>query len=507
MSTVKNQIDFDKFNEYVNNELKLSPNAGLAVSVISDKGVLFEKGFGYRDIPNKKPFSPETIFPIASHTKSFTATAIAMLVDDGIITWDTPIRDLIPEFRLNDLFASERCNLRDLLSHTTGLPHHQFVYMNGEWKYKDIFKRLPYLKPVYDFRVQHKYSNLNFIAATRLVEELSGKNYFDFITERIFKPLKMNDTNFSITEVFEKENFTYGYKESEDDYILEKYLDLKMGSAGAGSINSNLVDLCKWIQFHLNKGKIADKQIISKKILNDLYTMQKLDRNPLEILFPGKNYIRNYGFALGWWVFDYRGVKINQHYGTGPGIMFNGGFLPDNNLGFVIFSNTSGSNLPIYLNFHLVDQLLGLDIVKWGDEIRSWEAKQEEMVTKKNLEEDKVKKELIKPSHPLEDFVGIYQHPGYGKLEFSLKNNQLSASYGKDSKVSIDHFNYDVFIIKIEHLGGFGISKFVTFRADFQGKITHLEIDAEPLLKPTIFEKIAWVIFSLLFFIFHIFLS
>ncbi len=491
MTEVNNQIDFEKFNEYINNELKLSPNAGLAISVVSDKGALFKEGFGYRDVSNKKPFTTETIFPIASHTKSFTATALAMLVDDGKITWETPIRDVVSEFRLYDLFASERCNLRDLLSHTTGLPHHQFVYMNGEWNYKDVLKQLPHLKPVYGFRKQHKYSNLNFITATKLVEELSGKNYFDFITERIFKPLGMNNTNFSITEVFKQENFTYGYKETDNGYILEEYLDLKMGSAGAGSINSNLDDLSKWIQFHLNKGKVSNKELISEKTLNELYIMQKLDKNPLEVFFPEKNYVQNYGFALGWWTLNYRGVKMNQHYGTGPGILFNGGFLRENNLGYIIFSNTSGSDLPFYLNFYLVDQLLGLDVAKWGDEIREFVIKQNEAIAKKNLEESKAKKqEIMKPSHPLDDFIGVYQHPGYGELEFSLKNNQLLASYGKGSKVSIEHYNYDTFIIKIEHLGGFGVPKFVTFRADFHGKISHLEIDAEPLREPTNFDKI-----------------
>ncbi|HUT82419.1 MAG TPA: serine hydrolase [Candidatus Bathyarchaeia archaeon] len=486
-----NQINFDNFKDYIKGEIKQSHNASLAISIVSDKEVLFEEGFGFRDIPNKKPFTAETVFPIGSHTKSFTATALAMLVDDGIIDWNTPIKDVISQFRLNDLFSNERCTLRDLLSHTTGLPHHQFVYMNGEWSYKDVFNRLPHLKSVYDFRTQHKYSNLNYIIATKIIEELSGQVYFDFMNERIFKPLGMKNTFFSIADVFKTDNFTYGYKETEDGFLLEEYLDLKMISAGAGSINSNLKDLGKWIQFHVNKGKIADKQLISEKTLSNLYVMQKLDRNPLGVFFPEKNYIRNYGFALGWWTIDYRGMKMNQHYGTGPGLLFNGGFLPDNNIGYVIFSNTSGSDLPFYLNFFIVDQLLGLDVVQWGDELRAFEIKQNEMMVKNKLElEETQEMKTVNPSHPLEDFIGVYMHPGYGKLEFSLINNKLHASYGKGSKVSIEHYNYDTFIIKIEHLGDFGVSKFVTFRADFHGKITHIEIDAEPLLKSTIFEKI-----------------
>ncbi|MGC9779050.1 MAG: beta-lactamase family protein [Candidatus Heimdallarchaeota archaeon] len=194
-----NDINFEKFRKYANEQIDLFKNAGIAVSFVSSNEVLFEEGFGYRNVPEKLPFTTKTLFPLGSHTKSFTATAIAMLVDRDLLDWDTPIRNYIPKFRLESPYASEKVTIRDVLSHTTGLPHHQFTFMNTEWNYKEIFKRLPHLKPVFEFRTKHKYSNLNYyFIATKIIEELTGKNYFSFMKDKFLKPLGMKNTNFSV---------------------------------------------------------------------------------------------------------------------------------------------------------------------------------------------------------------------------------------------------------------------------------------------------------------------
>lgn len=486
---MKKELDFELFSEYTKKHVALFNDAGIAVSFVSDKEVLFEEGFGFRDVKNKLLFTAKTLFPLGSHTKSFTATAIAMLVDDGILDWDTPIRNYIPEFKMKDSNVTEKITLRDILSHTTGLPHHQFAYMNSDWTYKDVFKRLPYLGFIHEFRTIHKYANLNYFIAAKIVEDLSKQDYFSFIEKRIFTPLGMKDTNFSITESLKSDDYSKGYRRIDDDFIEEFYPDLKYVAAGTGNINSCLKDMNKWIQFHLNRGKVKDKELISAKVLSELYQTQRIDRNPFSIITPGENYVQNYGFALGWWAIDYRGVRINQHLGTGPGIIFNGGFMLDENIGYAIFSNTSGSNLPFFLNYHIADQILDFEPVNWGLKLKEFEEKQAQAMAKREDRKDPQKKNT-KPTHPLEDYVGIYHHPGYGELEFYLEKNALKAKFGKDSNLDTSYYHYDTFTIAIKHLGGFGVTKYITFRDNFLGEITHLEIDAEPLLKPAIFEKI-----------------
>ncbi len=487
---MKKELDFELFSEYTSKNLGLFNNAGLVISVVSDKEILYEKGFGFRDIENKLPFTSKTLFPLGSHTKSFTATAIAMLVDNGKLNWDEPIRNYISDFKMKNPYVTERITIRDVLSHTTGLPHHQFTFMNSDWIYKDIFKRLPYLEQSHEFRTIHKYSNLNFFIATKIVEDLSEQDYFSFIKNEIFIPLGMKKTNFSITDSFKSNDFTFGYRISDDGFIKEIYPDLKFIATGAGNLNSCLEDMNKWLQFHLNYGKVNGKELISENVLRELYKTQRIDNNPFALISPNENYVQNYGFALGWWAIDYRGTKIIQHPGTGPGLIFNGGFMPKEKIGYAIFANTSGSDLPFILNFHIADQILGFEPYDWGDKLKEFEDMQTKAMAKKKNSQDDLQKKETKLSHPLEDYVGIYYHPGYGELEFYLEKNSLKAKYGKELNVETNHYHYETVTIKIIHLGGFGVTKFVTFRDNFQGEITHLEINAEPSVKPSIFEKI-----------------
>jgi len=481
-----NTLDVDALRKTIEKDLQILKNAGSAYSIVSSDSILFEKGFGFRNLAEKLPFTPKTIFPLGSHTKMFTAHAIAMLVDQGKLAWDTPLKDFIPQFKMIDSFASEKMTLIDLLSHTTGLPHHQVMYMNAEWSYEQVFEKLPYLESFTEFRKQFKYANLNFMIATKIIEDISGENYFKFMERNIFKPLGMKSTNFSVDETFKTDDYSLGYRITDDGFGEEEYPDIKIQ---AGSMNSNLEDMNKWMQFLLNKGKIKDKQLISEKTLSKLYTAQRLDNNPFAMIIPDKNYIQSYGFALGCWNLNYRGTTIIQHYGTGPGITFNGGFMPELDIGFVLFSNTSGSDMPFIVNFHIADQILGLDVVDWGGKIKEFSEKMAQMQAERSSQMKDPQKQKTKPSRPLNEFVGVYTHPGYGDLEFSFEDSKLKVNYGKGSDVEVTHYHFDTFTLNIKTLGGFGTKKLVSFRDNFQGEITHLEMDAEPMVKPTRFEK------------------
>jgi len=483
------ELNFTDFRDYTNEQLEFMNNAGLAVSVFTSDKVLFEEGFGYRDIAKKLPITSETIFPIASHSKSFTSTAIAILVDDGLLDWDTPVRSYYPKFKLNDRMASEKATIRDILSHTTGLPNHQFMVMNSDWTYKEIVNRLPYLEPIYDFRTKFHYCNLHYILASYLIEELSGKPFFTFVRDRILKPLKMDNTNFSIKEMNKSTNKTKGYNFTNNGFEEQEYLELKNIAAGAGCINSCLDDMHKWIQFHLNKGKVNGKQLISEEKLRELYVVQRLNQNDLYMqIIPDKNYVQASGYGLGWSSIFYRGGKIIQHYGGGLGVACNAGFLPQQDVGYVIFSNTTGSTTPAYLNVLLADQILGLDIVNWGVKIKEMWVKMNQAMKMRREEANKLQSTKTKPSHPLKDYIGVYKHPAYGKLEFSLEENQLKASYGNASKLPVEHYNFDSFKMRID---SFKETKNILFKTNFQGEISSLEINAEPALKPAVFEKIS----------------
>ncbi|NHJ85017.1 MAG: serine hydrolase [Asgard group archaeon] len=483
------KIDFTIFDNYANTLLQKLKNVGLGISFVSKDKVLYSKGLGLRNIADNLPFTENTLFPLGSHTKSFTATAIALLIHEGLLNWDIPIREYIPKFRVKDQYLTEKMTVRDLLSHTTGYPHHQLMYMSSEWRYDKILERIPYLEFSHEYRTIFKYANINYIIATKIIEELTGENYFDFIKKRFLNPLGMKNTNFSITESFKTDDYTKGYRLTNDGVEEEFYPDIKYLAGGAGSVNSTLIDMGKWIQFHLNKGSIKGKEIISPKTLNELYSTQRMDQNPFTMLSKGEDYVQCYGYAHGFWTLVYRGLKIIQHYGTGPGIIFNGGFMPNDDIGFVLYSNTSGSDIPFILNFHVADQLLDNDPIDWGLLITEFEEMQKQSQQNRKPESKEEKEPTKPPSHPLEAFAGIYKHPAYGSFEFIAEKDKLRAFFGKNSEVEINHSNYNTFIVSITTLGGFGASYNVLFRADFNGEITHLEINAERAIKPVTFEK------------------
>jgi len=485
---LKEDFDADFIKKTIENDLEILKNAGLAISLVSNEEVLFEEGFGFRNVIKKLPFTAKTLFPLGSYTKMITAHAIALLVDQGKMDWDTPIKDYIPTFKLKNQFATDNMNLVDLLSHATGLPHHQAMYMNTNWSYKQVFEKLPYLDFFAEFRGQFKYANLNYMIATKIVEDISEYDYFDFIKQQLFKPIGMKSTTFSVNEMKKTADNSLGYRLSESGFELEDYPDIKIQAAGAGSINSNLEDMNKWIQFLLNKGQVIDKQLISEKTLNKLYSIQREDKDPFAMIIPEQNYVKKYDFGLGCWIINYRGTPIIQHYGTGPGITFNGGFMPELNVGFVIFSNTSGSNMPFIANFHVADQMLGLDFVDWSSRIKEFSDKMAQTRSEKTIEAQDTQEVISQPSHHLDEFKGIYSHPGYGNIEFFIENDELKAYYGKNSDVDVTHYEFDTFTLVIKALGG-SFKKHITFRYNFQGEITHLVMDAEPLVKPARFDK------------------
>jgi CubicO group peptidase (beta-lactamase class C family) len=170
---------------------------GLALAVVADGEVLDARGYGYADLEQKRPVTPDTTFAIGSCTKAFTTTALAMLVERGALDWDRPVRDYLPGFRMLDEVVGARVTARDLACHRTGLPSHDPVWYGAGVSRHELVKRLAYLAPTRDFRSAYQYNNLMYIAAGVLVEAISGMTWEDFTRRRILEPLGMHRSSFS----------------------------------------------------------------------------------------------------------------------------------------------------------------------------------------------------------------------------------------------------------------------------------------------------------------------
>ena len=244
-----------------------APGVGVGI-VVNDK-LVFAKGYGFRDYEKKLPYTPGTMSPIASNTKLFTAIAAGMLVEEGKLSWDKPVRESVPGIRFFNDQLNTTVTLRDMLSHRTGITRHDTIWYKSDFTRKQLFEKLVYLEPQEPMRQTFLYNNLMFAAAGYLIELQSGKTWEEFVKERILIPLKMDSTSYSIADMLKRPEFGVGFTERRDSfeiYRIPYYEDIS-GVAPCGAIVSNIEDISHWLIALMNQGKYDGKQVLPAEVL------------------------------------------------------------------------------------------------------------------------------------------------------------------------------------------------------------------------------------------------
>ncbi|GHO59107.1 serine hydrolase [Ktedonobacter robiniae] len=471
----------EEFTTFVHQMLKEWQVQGTAIAIVRDGQVIFQQGFGKRDTKHDLDVTPQTLFPIASCSKAFTTAALAILADEGRLDWDTPIRTYIPTFRLADPFASERLTARDLVSHRSGLPRHDLAWYNSTASRKELFERLPYLEPTKDFRTLWQYQNLMYMAAGYLIEQITGQTWEEFVRVRIFEPLGMRQSNFSIVETSEQaENFSHPYKESKSEVNEIAFYGAQGAIGPAGAIVSNIEELSNWLQLHLNKGLYNDQRILSESQVTQLHAPQ--------MVIPG---IDNYperpfaSYALGWFVQPYRGYPMIHHGGNIDGFSSLVSLFPGQNIGIAVLTNMSGSPVPTLLTYAAFEHLMGLERVDWH--ARAQKTREEFKAAEQQGQEQDADERIpdTQPSHRLEAYVGTYTHPGYGTFGVTLEGEELYAEFNQ-MKAPLKHYHYDIFSLEIER---FDINLKASFQGTVRGDIDTLIVPLEPTANDIVFKR------------------
>lgn len=467
-------FDFAQFEKFVHKVMDQWKVPGVAIGVIKGKKLIYARGFGYRDLKRKLPVTHDTLFAIGSCTKAFTATAAGILVDEGKLEWDKPIIEYLPNFRLYNDYATTHTTLRDLLTHRTGLPRHDLVWYGASLTREQLYERLRYLKPSKDFRQLWQYQNLMFMTAGYLIEKITGKSWEDFVHKRILQPLKMSRTNFSVEVSKKDSNAALPYREEKGR--LKRIVFRNIDAMGpAGSINSTIKDMANWIILQLNKGLFRGKRIISKTTLKEIHTPQMIiprERKYKELFYSS--------YAMGWAVTAYRGHLILLHGGSIDGFVAMVSFMPDDNLGVIVFVNKSRSPVTSIFTYALYDRLLGYKPAPWNE--RFWKEYEEAKKAKKKAQ---ICKTGTYPSHPLRDYEGEYEHPAYGVVKLKVKNGKLVLTF-HDYELPLKHCHYDIFIAEKEVLTGRIKVSFFTNKA---GRIDRIAIPLEPKVEDIIFRR------------------
>ncbi|UCE39919.1 MAG: serine hydrolase [Candidatus Aminicenantes bacterium] len=452
---------------------------GLAISIVQDGRLVYSKGFGFRNIEKNLSVTPQTLFAIGSCTKAFTAVTMGILVDEGKLEWSKPLTGYLPTFKLKDKFATERMTPRDLVCHRSGLPRHDAMWYNSSATRKELFKRLQYLEPSEDFRTTFQYQNLMFMTAGYLVGQITGTSWERFVQNRIFLPLGMTNSNFSVNDSQRAQDFALPYMEKDDKITEIPFRNIDT-IGPAGSINSNVTDMTNWLLLNLNKGKIGDQQVISESSLGEIHSPQMISSKSYEY---DESFYSMYG--MGWGISSYRGHLRLTHGGGIDGFTAQVSLLPRDSIGMVILTNMSGTVLPTIISYYVADRLLNLDQIDWNSRIKKQVEEGEKEAEKAKKDKDKDRKLNTKPSHPLKDYAGNYDHPGYGAISILITNDQMTAEY---NSIPFDarHYHYDVFEFNNEMMDE---ALKVSFLNDLKGNIRNLSIQLEDAVEPIVFTK------------------
>ena len=473
------KVDLEGFEKFVTKTMEEWKVPGLGISIVKDGKVIFSKGFGFRDVKKGLKVTPKTLFAIGSCSKAFTAVTMGILVDEGKLDWDKPVREYLPSFKLKDPFATEGMTPRDLVCHRSGLPRHDSMWYGSSATRKELFDRLQYLEPSRDFRTTYQYQNLMFMTAGYMVGKIAGTTWEKFVLDRIFGPLGMNDSNFSVEDSKKAPDFALPYMEKEDKVIEIPFRNIDTVGP-AGSINSNVIDMADWLLLNLEKGKFGEKQIISEESLREIHSPQMISSKSYKY---DESFYSTYG--MGWGITSYRGHLMLSHGGGIDGFTARVTFMPRDNIGMVIFTNMSGTPLPVIVAYNAYDRLLGLDQIPWNKRIKDQRDKAKEEAEKAKKEKDKDRKLNTKPSHPLGDYAGDYEHPGYGVVAIKKEGDRLKGVFNSIS-FDVKHYHYDIFEMSNEFLD---MTQKVSFFTDNKGNISSLSVQLEDSVEAIVFTK------------------
>jgi len=465
----------DQIDSLVNYALSKFNVAGAAVGVVKDGKIVHLKGYGVKSKATGEPVDVFTDFAIASNSKAFTTTALAILVQEGKLKWTDKVVDHIPEFRMYDPYVTENFNIVDLLTHRSGLGLGMgdlMIFPDGtDFTMEDILKNFQYFKPVSAFRTKFDYDNLLYLVAGEVVKRVSGMTWEEFVTEKIFKPLRMDHTYASIDDMKEKKNLAMPHANSDSTLVvLESFKSMMNGAAGG--IYSNVSDMCKWMTMHLNEGAYGDSlenTLVSRRNHDYMWRIQT-------VMDAGKDprYNSHFaGYGLGWMLTDVLGKKQVSHTGGLPGMLSRVVMIPDINLGVVVLTNTSDDGAGVFsaITKTIVDSYLGLDNNHWVDKYSAYFAMKQNMADSvTTLAWQRVDSVLANPVDTSK-YVGVYADKWFGKVEVFKKDNKILFRSYRSPKLTgrMFFYNANTFAIKWDYRD-MNADAFAMFTLDENGK-------------------------------------
>ncbi len=480
-NTIHAQISSSEIDQLVEETMTKFNVVGMAVGVVKDGKVIHSKGYGVKSIVTKERVNKHTNFIIASNSKAFTTAALAILVDEGKISWQDKVKKYIPKFKMYNSYVTENFSIEDLLTHRSGLGlgvgDLMFFPDGADFTIDDVVSSFQYFEPQSAFRTKFDYDNLLYVVAGEVIARVSGMCWEEFVEKKIMQPLNMDNSYGSLSRVKDKGNLVTPHSTSKGKTrTISVCEDIINGAAGG--ITSNVDDLCNWLLVQLNKGKYGEnleKELFSEARQNEMWKIHTtLDAD------PNPRYNSHFrGYGLGWFLTDIKGNLNVSHTGALPGLLSIVELVPDLGLGIVILTNTEkgGGAANRVISKSIIDSYLGLDKFDWIN----YYSKILEKIEDEDDQTSKQVWEIVKSANSdhlkFEDYIGIYEDNWFGKVEVFMKGDKLWIKSYRSPKLNGQMFFYKAnsFAIKWEYQD-MNADAFAMFSLDEEGKAQSIKM-------------------------------
>ncbi len=481
LNTVSAQLSTAQIDALAEKALKEFNVAGIAIAVVKDGKTVHEKGYGVRSVETKLPVNEHTNFQIASNTKAFTTAALAILVDEGKLSWKDKVRKFLPEFKMYNDYVTEHFLVEDLLCHRSGLglgAGDLMQFPDGtDFTIKDVLTCFQHFEPVSEFRTKYDYDNQLYFVAGELIARISGMSWEQFIRTRILEPLGMDQSYAAITDIKDKSNLATPHSTVAGPIrTISHFTEIINGAPGG--IVSNVHDMSKWVQMQLNKGKYGnnnEKQLFSPARQNEMWTIHTVQPGNFNPRY--KTHFRGYG--LGWGLGDVMGNLQASHTGGLPGMLTSVSLVPDISLGVIVLTNTENGGGAAFAAIRqtIMDSYLGLEDNNWIDTYSK-------IMTARSNTADSVVNSVWKTVDAAKntkvnaaDYTGVFEDKWFGKAEVFLKNGQLWFRCYRSPKLNgpMHFYKANTFAIKWEYQD-MNADAFAMFALDENGKAQSIKM-------------------------------
>ncbi|HTE46777.1 MAG TPA: serine hydrolase domain-containing protein [Gemmatimonadaceae bacterium] len=351
-----------QFDHWLDGMETSSDVSGLAVAIVKDDKVLLERGIGYADWATREPVSANTAFRLASLSKAFATAMAAILVQDGVMSWDTKIAGVLPTFTLADVASSQKLTVRDILSHRVGLPHNTYDrLLEQDEPYEVLVDRLKEVPMACAVGECYGYQNIAFSLIGDVTYAVTGDFFYHQVEKQIFHPLGMDTATYGRDALEGTKSWARPHRRAGHGWAPFVPNESYYHVPPAAGVNASIRDMEQWLIAQMGERP----NVLSPAVLDELHTpLVTTDRDMVSTPWR-RGRLLNAQYALGWRVYDYAGQTLIFHAGAVQGYRAMIAFLPKYRFGAVMLWNCE-SSAPSGLMPMLIDRYLGLPEVNWA---------------------------------------------------------------------------------------------------------------------------------------------